>query len=439
MNSSSPHPKAPSSSEEAHFSSERAHFSSENASSPPFDLRQGGIVFFFSLGLLLYELCLTRVLSVFFYYHTAFFAVSLAMLGIGVGGVWVYLVPRRFSRGIGAWMATAALFVAALPVVLALLRFDHAYLQQLWSGPLLLVFGVVASLCLLPFLAGGVVWAWWFRTYREKSAQLYGWDLLGAAVGALLVVPCMEWFGGPGSVLLCALVLFACAAANAHRQKRHRLFRISVLCAAGACALLASQLRWDLLALQIDADPADNRQKTRVLFKKWNAFSRVVLLKGKTWFRALSDERRRFWRGKTPEQLHALIDTNAFAPFVRFDGDLQKVAFLRELVSNLAYHLLPRGRRVLVLGPGGGKDILAALTFAPRQVVGIEINPILVRDLALGKLRNFLGDLYRHPLGQGFCSVASVSGSAVGVPSRTPSVPSSAGWRAPRGSSSSPV
>ena len=92
-----------------------------------------------------------------------------------------------------------------------------------------------------------------------------------------------------------------------------------------------------------------------------------------------------------------MIDINAFAPLVKFEGDLSRVNYLRDVVSNIGYHLLPEGRRVAIIGSGGGKDIVGALLFRPEKVVAIEINPILVEDFAQGLFRGFTGGIYDHP------------------------------------------
>ena len=64
-------------------------------------------VFLLSLSLLLFELCLTRVLSALFYYHTAFLAISLALLGLGASGVWVHLRPGFFRGRVAGLLAGA--------------------------------------------------------------------------------------------------------------------------------------------------------------------------------------------------------------------------------------------------------------------------------------------------------------------------------------------
>lgn len=362
----------------------------------PFDRHTGSVVFVFSMGLLLYELCLTRVLSVFFYYHTAFLAVSLAMLGVGAGGVWVYLFSKRFKGGIAGWMLSVGLAVSVLPAGFSWLRFDHKLMEQLWQQSFVGLFVVVALMCLLPFLLGGVVWAWWFRAYRQDAAVLYGWDLLGAAAGALLLVPVMESFGGPAALLLCGGLLLASTGWYALLRGRQRLSGLAIALAVCVWIAMGVQIRHDVFSIQIDMSPS-KRKVTEVMYKKWNAFSRVVLLSQQGWYRAMSAKRRIFWQGKLPKQREALIDINAYAPLIAFDGDLHKVRYLKDLVSNVAYHILPPGRKVAILGPGGGKDVVGALLFKPKKVVGVEINPILVNDIVKGHSRAFTGDLYRHP------------------------------------------
>ena len=45
-----------------------------------------------TMATLLLELALTRIFSVVFYYHFAFLAISIALFGLGAGGVFSYVV-----------------------------------------------------------------------------------------------------------------------------------------------------------------------------------------------------------------------------------------------------------------------------------------------------------------------------------------------------------
>src|SRR5262249_5415989 len=62
---------------------------------------------FTTLGTLILELSLTRIFSVVFFYHFAFLAISLALFGLGAGGVFSYVIRERFQQvyGVLGWMA----------------------------------------------------------------------------------------------------------------------------------------------------------------------------------------------------------------------------------------------------------------------------------------------------------------------------------------------
>src|SRR5438094_9583331 len=51
-----------------------------------------------SFSALLLELALTRLFSVVLFYHFAFLAISIALLGLGAGGVFAHLAKTRLAR-----------------------------------------------------------------------------------------------------------------------------------------------------------------------------------------------------------------------------------------------------------------------------------------------------------------------------------------------------
>src|ERR1700691_6666714 len=72
---------------------------------------------------LLLELALTRIFSVVFYYHFAFLAISIALFGLGAGGVFSYAVAGwkgNLLSNLG-WLSASngAFVVLAVLVVLA--------------------------------------------------------------------------------------------------------------------------------------------------------------------------------------------------------------------------------------------------------------------------------------------------------------------------------
>src|SRR6266566_4822372 len=77
-----------------------------------------------SFAALLLELALTRLFSVVLFYHFAFLAISIALLGLGAGGVFAHLRKNQLARletrtlASRLCMANAALIVVVLEIVL---------------------------------------------------------------------------------------------------------------------------------------------------------------------------------------------------------------------------------------------------------------------------------------------------------------------------------
>src|SRR5262252_8222922 len=74
-----------------------------------------------SFASLLLELALTRLFSVVLFYHFAFLAISIALLGLGAGGVFAYLLKRRLDN-VATRMLAARLCMANSAVNVAVLE-----------------------------------------------------------------------------------------------------------------------------------------------------------------------------------------------------------------------------------------------------------------------------------------------------------------------------
>src|SRR5581483_382574 len=163
-----------------------------------------------SFGSLLLELALTRLFSVVLFYHFAFLAISIALLGLGAGGVFAYL--RRESllatdlRRLAARLmaVNAGMIVVVLEVVLHVPVSLH--LGWLNFARLTVIYIATA----IPFFFTGLLFSVAFAREREHTTQLYGADLLGGAAACLMIVPLLNWIGGPNAVL-CSAVAMAIA------------------------------------------------------------------------------------------------------------------------------------------------------------------------------------------------------------------------------------
>ena len=154
-----------------------------------------------SISTLTLEITVTRIASIVMYYHFSFLAVSLALLGLGIGGIYVFLLSRRLPvERLGRLAAIACLLQAAcallaLTVLLSLrlnLSISWTWLFSLAGAQFLLVI----LLLVIPFFFGGVALSLVLRHYSAQVNWLYFADLLGAGLGCLLIVLAFDWLGG---------------------------------------------------------------------------------------------------------------------------------------------------------------------------------------------------------------------------------------------------
>ena len=163
-------------------------------------------VFLISTSALMMELILTRIFSVKLYYHYAFMVISLALLGSGASGVYIYLFPNFFKRErLDKHLCFFSLgFSVSIPVVLWLiLQLDFQLSFEPWM--ILRVF-LLYSVPAVPFFLGGMCLSLAMTHLSQEISRVYFFDLAGASFGCLLVIPLLHWLGGPSAMLSLSLV-----------------------------------------------------------------------------------------------------------------------------------------------------------------------------------------------------------------------------------------
>lgn len=341
-------------------------------------------VFLSSFCVLAFEVGLTRVFSVVLRYHFVFLVVSVAVCGLGLGGViihevrWFRQPDKVLVRLSLLGMATGLLIPASLTLTLNYLLPAHpsAYVA-------------VAAAMLLPFTAAGAFLSVAFHHYAGRGGRLYAADLVGAASAALVIIVLLNHVGAVDACF--AVGLAACLAGL-------------------ACALAVREARW--IAAGVTASVA-----VVVLFT-WNLHSEVVRIRPlqsgnleltKPLFRELADPRSgsrlldTYWNAFARTDVTQDVDptirfiyTDGEVPthMIRFSGKLREVGGLQGFIGYVPFAFRTKGR-VLCLGPGGGMDVLLALLAGFEQVEGVEINPSI--PSIMEKHRSFNGGLYHLP------------------------------------------
>jgi len=329
-----------------------------------------------TLSVLMLELSLTRLFSATMYYHFAFMAISLALFGSGASGVFVYIVQRGLKpERTGQWLSVAAMLFAisnlfALYVILANpLTFE--------TGPenyyrLARIYGATA----LPFFFAGCAVTLAITRLAAEISKLYLFDLAGAALGCLLLIPVLNGIGAINIVLLVsALAALAGILFSAATGGSRAAMLCSVVLAAGLIGLVA----YNSATHRIDIRKSKGFEETQVLFSKWNSFSRITV------------------EGAFETGVEIKIDADAATGISKDASNVAIHQDARGSLSGLA-HNLKRDANVLIIGPGGGNDVMAARVFGQKQITAVEINPIIARDVMSSEpFKSFSGSIYQQP------------------------------------------
>lgn len=460
-----------------------------------------GGIFLISLSLLVSELLLSRIFSVLFMYHFAFLVISLALFGLGLGGIAVYLYPERFAGDFQRILVTWSLAFSGSLIGLVVFLFNLP-LAPSTSFQGALVIGLVFLVSSIPFFLGGTVLALLLSRAGQLVNKLYFVDLVGAGIGCLLIIPTLNYLGGVNALLAASLggaltaLLFAmpgqkmtAVRPDAGALLQRVLLIIGVFSAAAfvltliveplamwigellfrnhpvystrphpfshyyekfigpeirsiaaamwlpmLIAAIASAGGWvwagkrrqaaegrvwftrkelqvtslvvvvavgGFVYLNATSDAirirfAKGRVEFQNLYEGWNSFSRIAVLPRHgeiTYAWGLSPT----YDGHPGEHLALDIDSLAGTPLVQFDGDINShlIEHLGHDVTALAYELRP-ARTTLIIGPGGGRDVLTALKYGSKEIDAVELNP-LMREVVNEKFGDFTGRLYERP------------------------------------------
>jgi len=354
-------------------------------------------LFVIALATVMYEIVLTRIFSVTMWYHFAFVAISVAMFGMTAGALLIYLRPAVFTQGrVHEHLTWGAVLFAVTAVLSFLVGLFVPFDGDLSVGGILwavLGYGIIAA----PFVFSGISVALALTKFPKRVGTLYAFDLVGAAMGCLVVIVTLNVTDGPTAVLVVgalaglAGVFFAIRATP---RLRHVAIGVTLLLAAvaGLEAVLV-RAQSPLLRLQW----VKGNMEARPLYEKWNSYSRITVYGDPTQasYPAGWGLSAAYHPDRGIRQLSLLLDAAAGTVVTGFDGDPANLEHLKFDVTNLG-HYVRRNGRVLVVGVGGGRDVLSAVLFGQRSVLGVEINQAIVETVN-GRFGEFSGHLDRLP------------------------------------------
>lgn len=331
-----------------------------------------------------FEIISTRISSLIFVQNYAFIILSLAILGLGSGGIFsFYRIKQEEESANNSKIFSLFNFLSGLSIILFIvlvitLSITNAYIYFI--------------LLFIPFFFAGIVYAEFFRSYAGAGFKIYASDLVGAALGSILSIYIFNIFNAANAVIFLAVVLFVSSVYSSVVDKKKQSWLYLVL----FCLIIVLTIfgRKDLLGkIPIGNFPEkdfyyvydDPSIESNIVDSRWSIYGRSDLVE----YNNQSFVKNLF------------IDGAAGSPMYKFNGS---VANHDKLLNDVLVHnsttipflFLTKEERenMLVIGPGGGKEILTGILGGVKQITGVEVNPDFVNIVK--KYSQFNGGIYTN-------------------------------------------
>jgi hypothetical protein len=326
-------------------------------------------VFLITLSGLIFEIGLTRIYSATIWYHYAFIAVSVALLGWGLGGLALHLLRGRFAPALHRASFLTACYSGLIVVCLAAVvefPFRPERLALYFIAPL------------IPFCLAGMALSMIFQLHRDIASTLYFADLGGASLGALAVTFLLQYVGSETTLIIAAIASLGGAALLSRRYRIVAFVGVAVMLVLAVLNDRAAILRVTPGTFKAMRRHMDERPGTHVTQTGWNAYSRIDTVEG----------------FPPPILARLYIDSDAWTDAAQWDGRRESIAGVRDWYRAFPFRFAPKGE-TLVIGPGGGADVVIALGSGSRKVTAVELNPLMLRFVRHYGER--AGNLYNRP------------------------------------------
>ncbi|KPK26985.1 MAG: hypothetical protein AMJ61_07285 [Desulfobacterales bacterium SG8_35_2] len=343
-----------------------------------------------------YEILLMRLFSIVQYHHFAYMVISLALLGYGASGTFLVFFRQQFLRRFPLALITN-IFVFGITVVGCYLGGQHLLFNPdeiFWDNRQWLKLFTLYLLLALPFFFAANCIALAFSRYRQRISEIYAADLFGAGLGSVLIIGLLFLLFPQKLLLFVGSIIFAIGGVAwlelGLRPTWRALFFI------GAAALLyLLPSAWTQLAISPYKGLSQQMRikGSRIVQEKSSPLALLTVVESNLVPFRYAPGLSLTADSEPPAQVGIFIDGDTFNIITRFPEDISRLAYLDKITSALPYHM-SRRQNILILGAGGGADILQALYFKAGNIDAVELNPQVVQ--LVSDRRDFSGKLFER-------------------------------------------
>jgi hypothetical protein len=330
-------------------------------------------IFLISTAALMFEIALTRVLSVAFWHHFAFLVISTALFGIAASGTYLTLKPsnRELKDSLSLYAMLFSISAVGSYTIINLIPFDpfRFFLDKTHILLILLYYLLLAT----PFFFFGLCIAISFAKKPGDSGKIYFSNLTGSGIGAIGVLGLFKPLGGFRVLVFSALIGLTSAFIF---SKKRKLFNGIVLLILLALLLIPSS------TVEINMSPYKPLKlallypNSKLISTEWNSISRVDVLE--SGFVRYAPGLSLTYQEPLPKQIGIAVDGTGLSAITEFNGTPLK--FTRYLTSATPY-TLNTTENALIIEPGGGLEIIEALSNNVSSITTLESNPLIIEIL----------------------------------------------------------
>lgn len=331
---------------------------------------------FTALSVILIEILYTRLFSSIYFSSFAFLIISLALFGTGLSGLHFALTRKKRRLKAEHYIL---LYAIALPVILKLTLTIKIDFLNLFTSPVNMIYLAINFLVLiLPFFLGGAVLVRIFADHSKEIGKLYFYDLAGAALGSLLIIPLISEIGPMNSILLVSIMLILTWFFISGTSTVTRTITTILLILMFSAGIYFSGDIFKLIPKIEKRDYINDLEKGKIEYSSWSPINKVDVAPF-----IFGSNKKVVWLNCGTQQTW----------FVRTSEDQIEKKVLKWTHAAIPYQLTDKKGSALIIGSAGGYEVLCARSNGFKRIFAVEMDPELCR-LVSGKYSEYLGNLF---------------------------------------------
>ncbi|MBE9546512.1 MAG: hypothetical protein IMF10_03325 [Proteobacteria bacterium] len=348
-------------------------------------------VFLISVALITYEIILFKIFSIQYWHHFAYLIVSIALLGFGSSGAFIFLFKTKLKNNFSTILYLFPLLL--LPSIWINIYLSHVIafnpLMIIWQARETLNLLYISLAMFIPFFLGAVCIGLSFSIFPENIYRIYFSNLTGSGIGSLLILLTVFHLG-PYEIILIISIITVCATLTAASSRIQTVVPAIILIAIVPLYFILLHDKPVYMNKFKDLSLAKSQMGAKIEAETFGPLGLVTVLDSPA-YHYLPDLSLNCPHG-LPKQKGLFLNGDTAGAINRFTGDLEDIRFMDYRTTSLPYKLLS-DPAVLIIGGGAGTEVLNAKYHTAKDISVVEMNGDIIR-LMQGEYRNFSGDIY---------------------------------------------